>query len=148
MSGYGVKLVAAVAISAAGLGSGAHLVHLALSPVPALMMTWPRPRQCLQVFEAFISPRYVVGFSLFHDCRCRRLARCRRCLPHGLPLRLTRKIERLGIAENGRLNALAALVFRGRFCDSVRVAVLILAVSVFAHLKIEIEFAVGVPLDA
>jgi len=54
MSGYGVKLVAAVAF---GFGS-AHLMHAALSPVPALMMTWPLPRHDLQVFVVFMRLDY------------------------------------------------------------------------------------------
>lgn len=152
-SGYGVKLVAAVAISAAGLGS-AHLMHVARSPVPALITIWPLPRQCLHVFEVFMWCDWlewdVVAFWLFpmrRRIRCRHFARCRRLL-HWRSLRLRWEVKRLGIAENGRLNALPALVFCGWFRDSVRVAVLILAVAVFAHLKIEIKLAVGVSLDA
>jgi len=47
-------VVAAVAF---GFGS-AHLMHVALSPVPALMMTCPLPRQDLQVFVVFMRLDY------------------------------------------------------------------------------------------
>ena len=151
--GYCVNFVAAVAISAAGLGN-AHLTHAASSPVPALITIWPLPRQCLQVFEVFMWCLWlewdVVAFWLFlmrRRIRCRHFARCRRLL-HWRSLRLRREVKRLGVAQDRQLHALPALILRGWLRDSVRVAVLILAVSVFAHLKIEIKLAVLMTLNA
>jgi hypothetical protein len=48
---------------------GLHFWHSDFRPVPALMMTWPRPRQCLQVFEVFMVSEIYVGIDMIVGAR-------------------------------------------------------------------------------